>query len=100
MSILQIFTTMKNFTAGKRGCFSFFRSINFFKRRRVKKTKKDSFFTEEGERETKVFEDEPFVMAKPGLENVSENDFAFISDIIITKREGKRIDFNVFFIIR
>lgn len=94
---MPIFTTMKNFTVEKRGCFSFFRSINFFKRRRVKKSKTDSFFTEEGERETKVFEDEPFVMAKPTLENVSENDFAFISDIIITKRDGKRLYLKVFF---
>ncbi|CAG5105049.1 Oidioi.mRNA.OKI2018_I69.chr1.g1788.t1.cds [Oikopleura dioica] len=57
----------------------------------------DSFFTEEGERETKVFEDEPFVMAKPGLENVSENDFAFISDIIITKREDETFGFGLEF---
>ena len=78
---------------GKGGCFTFFTNINFFKRRRVKKHGKDSFFSEEGERETKVFDDDPFIMAKPALEIVSENEFAFISDIIITKQQGKSLSF-------
>jgi len=75
---------------GKDGCFTFYTSINFFKRRRVKKHGKDSFFSEEGERETKVFDDDPFIMAKPALEILAENEFAYISDIIITKEQGRR----------
>ena len=79
---------------GKDGCFTFFTNINFFKRRKVKKYGKDSFFSEEGERETKVFDDDPFIMAKPALEIVSENEFAYISDIIITKQTSKILNYR------